>query len=74
MFFGDSRISFLNQLARLWATCKESIQKEEHNHHCLVFKVLRLLSYCLSCEKIHDNKEFSGENSKPCLESRITTH
>ena len=28
----------------------------------------------LSCrEKAHDNKEFSCENSKPCLESRIMT-
>ena len=29
----------------------------------------------LSCrEKINDNKEISRENSKPCRESRITTH
>ena len=27
----------------------------------------------LSCEKIHDNKELSRQNSKPCRESRITT-
>ena len=26
------------------------------------------------CKKAHDNEEFSHESSKPCRESRITTH
>ena len=26
------------------------------------------------CEKAHNHKEFSQENSKPCCESHITTH
>ena len=55
----------------------------------LEFKVLWQLSYYLNVtdpliillififlsyrEKAHDNKRFSGENSKPCHESRIAT-
>ena len=32
-----------------------------------------LFIFLCCCEKAHDNKEFSCENSKPFCESRITT-
>ena len=64
---------------------KNQYNKKEHNQHSSVFKVLNNFSCCLNvtdpliipviyiflscCEKAHDNKEFSHENSKLCCES-----
>ena len=64
-------------------------KKKEQKQYNSLFKILRSLSYYLNvtdpliiplifvflscCEKAHDSKEFSRENSKPRRESRITT-
>ena len=86
MFFASSRIRFSWLDCEQYG--KKQYKKKEHNQHTSMFKVLRILSFYfnithpliipmififLSCEKAHDNKEFSPEISKPCCESRITT-
>ena len=68
---------------------KNKYKKKEQKQYNSLFKILRSLSYYLNvtdpliiplifvflscCEKAHDSKEFSRENSKPRRESRITT-
>ena len=60
--------------------------EKRNKQHSSVFKVWKWISYCLNgidpliiplififlpcCEKAHDNKEFSHENSKPLCESQ----
>ena len=41
-------------------------------HNDIKIDVFLYFSDC--CEKVHNNIEFSCENSKPCCDSRITTH
>ena len=67
-----------------WLNCeqygKNQCKKKEHNQQSSYYLnvtdrlVIPMICIFLSCcEKAHDNKELSHENSKPCHESQITT-
>ena len=74
-------------MAQLWTQHgKNHYKKKEHKQHSSVLKVLKQLSnftgpliismifsFLSCCEKAHDNKDFSCEDSKPCCESWIMT-
>ena len=89
MFFEDSRIRFLklvslivNNMQKINATNRTQSPMFSNQSVKVTFKLFKchrsidnsIGSIFLSCrERVHDNKEFSHENSKPCCESQILT-
>ena len=86
MFFGNSRIFFLNELVyeldcERYGNNQYKKTKRFNIIQCsknvkitfILFKCHRFIENSISFrENPHDNQEFSLENSKPCCESRIT--
>ena len=85
MFFGDSRIRFLklvglivNNMQRINTTNRTQSPMFSNQSVKVTFKLFKChrsinnsIGFIFLCclERVHDNKEFTHENSKPCCES-----